>query len=215
MHTDGRMKPSRILGLLLVIPFALVTVGEAAAGRPTKVSKSSFQKDMRKLWEDHVTWTRLYIVSATAKLPETDATAERLMKNQKDIGDAMKPIYGEDAGAKLTELLTDHIKIASEIVTAAMAKDDAKKNDAVKRWQTNADDIATFLNKANPKQWPLAEMKKMMREHLDKTTEELVAHLSKDWEKDIAAYDAVHTQILGMADMLSAGIIKQFPKKFR
>ncbi|HYT31712.1 MAG TPA: hypothetical protein VEO37_03895 [Thermoanaerobaculia bacterium] len=176
-------------------------------------TKDDLRKGMRKLWEDHITWTRLYIVSATADLPDKDATAKRLLQNQTDIGNAIKPFYGDAAGNKLTALLKDHILIAVDIIDAAKKGDTAKKDEAVKRWTANADDIAAFLNRANPKNWPLAEMKKMMRDHLDLTTAELVGHLQKDWTADVAAYDKVHDQILKMADMLSDGIIKQFPSK--
>jgi len=173
-----------------------------------------FQDAMRKLWEDHVTWTRLFIVSAAADLPDKQATTERLLQNQTDIGNAIKPYYGNDAGDKLTALLKDHITIAAEVVTAAKANDKAKLDEATKRWQANADEIATFLSTAN-KNWPPEEMKKMMREHLDLTTKEAATYLQKDWKGSIAAWEQVHEQILKMADMLSEGIVKQFPEKFK
>jgi len=137
------------------------------------------------------------------------------LQNQVDIGDAIKPFYGDEAGDQLTALLTDHILIAAEILQAAKSGDTTALEDAIKRWYTNADDIAVFLNAANPSQWPLEEMKAMMREHLDLTLEEAVAYLQGDYEASIAAYDEVHVQALEMADMLSRGIIKQFPNKFR
>ena len=170
---------------------------------------------MDKLWEDHVSWTRLYIFSATASLPDKDATAQRLLQNQLDIGNAIKPIYGDAVGEKLAELLKDHIMIATEIIDAGKAGDSVKKDEPSNRWNANADDIAAFLSEANPKNWPIAEMKKMMRDHLDLTTAEVVVRLQGDWAADIAAYEKVHTQILKMADMLSTGIIKQFPNKFK
>ena len=148
-------------------------------------------------------------------LPEKDAAAKRLLQNQVDIGDAIKPFYGDAAGAKLTALLKDHIVIAREIVDAATKGDTARKESASKRWYANADEIATFLSGANPKHWPLDEMKKMMREHLDTTTAELVARLQKDWAADVKAYDKVQDLILTMADMLSSGIGAQFPVKFK
>jgi hypothetical protein len=175
----------------------------------------AFHDAMRKLWEDHVTWTRLFIVSFAAGLPDTNATAQRLLQNQTDLGDVIKPFYGDAAGRQLTTLLRDHILIAADLLKAAKASNAAGVADASARWYANADEIATFLHRANPDEWPLDEMKLMMRKHLDLTLAEAVARLQGDWSADIAAYEQVHQEILQMADMLSAGIIHQFPKKFK
>ncbi len=104
---------------------------------------------------------------------------------------------------------------AADLLSTAKASDTAKLTDAKTRWYANADDIATFLAGANPKAWSLAEMKTMMREHLDLTLAEAVARLNGDWTADIAAYDSVHTHILKMADTLSLGIVHQFPRRFK
>jgi hypothetical protein len=208
---QGPTNPMKTISLIVTLFLATV----AGYAQPAPSTKTDFRDAMDKLWDDHVSWTRLYIVSAAANLPDKDATAQRLLQNQADIGNAVKPVYGDAAGEKLTGLLKDHITIATEIIDAAKAGDTAKKDEAVNRWKTNADDIATFLSKANPKNWPADEMKKMMQEHLDLTTNEVVARLQGDWQADIAAYEKVHEQILKMADMLSAGITKQFPNKFK
>ena len=181
---------------------------------PAPTHKSDFHDAMRKLWEDHVTWTRLYIVSAAAGLPDAQPTAQRLLQNQTDIGNAIKPFYCDAAGERLTALLKQHILIAADLVTAAKAGNTSGVQTASAKWNTNADEIADFLSGANPKQWPRATMRSTMRHHLDLTLREAQARLKGDWAADIAAYDAVHLHILGMADVLSAGIIKQFPKKF-
>jgi hypothetical protein len=175
----------------------------------------AFRNDMRKLWEDHVTWTRLAIISLTTDSPDTDATVGRLLQNQVDIGDAVKPLYGDAAGKQLSELLRDHILIAADLIAAAKADDASAVADAQERWTANADDIAGFLAAANPRSWPLDDMKAMLHDHLALTTEEALARLHGDWEADVAAYDKIHVQALGMADMLSTGIIKQFPARFR
>jgi len=174
----------------------------------------SLRADMRKLWEDHITWTRLFIISAEAGAPDTDATAQRLLQNQTDIGDAIKPYYGDAAGAQLTALLRDHILIAADLVGAAAANDTAKVTTTKDSWYANADQIADFLSSANPDHWPAADMRGMMHEHLDKTLAEAVDHLKGDYAADIADYDAIHSQILEMADMLTAGIVAQFPAQF-
>ncbi len=176
---------------------------------------AAFHDGMRKLWEDHITWTRLFIVSAAAGLPDSDATAGRLLQNQADIGDAIKPFYGDAAGEKLTGLLHDHILIAADLIKAAKSGDKAMTDAASARWYANADEIATFLTGANPSQWPISDTRKMMKDHLDLTLAEAVARLGGDYKADIAAYDKVHLEILTMADMLSSGIVAQYPDKFR
>jgi hypothetical protein len=169
---------------------------------------------MRKLWEDHITWTRLFIVSAAADLPDKQATTERLLRNQVDIGNAIKPYYGREAGNRLTQLLQQHILGAADILTAAKAGDQDAVEKATAAWYRNGNQIADFLHGANPGEWPRGEMRKMMREHLDLTLAEAVAHLKGEDRTDIRTYDRIHRQILGMADMLSDGIVAQFPKRF-
>ncbi len=169
---------------------------------------------MRKLWEDHIIWTRVVIISMAADLPDFKVAVGRLMENQVDIGNAIKPFYGDAAGEKLTALLKEHISGAADVVVAARAGDRVKLMASQKAWYANASDISAFLSGANPKYWPLNDMKAMMKDHLDLTTEEAVARLKGEWEKDVAAYDRVHDEILSMADMLSDGLVGQFPDRF-
>jgi hypothetical protein len=169
---------------------------------------------MRKLWEDHITWTRLFIVSASADLPDKQATTERLLRNQQDIGDAIKPFYGRAAGERLSALLTEHILVAADVLAAAKAGDQAAVERHSRIWYRNGKRIADFLHEANPRHWAKREMRAMMREHLDLTLAEAMAHLTRDHRTDIRAYDRIHRQILGVADMLSKGIVAQFPKRF-
>ena len=169
---------------------------------------------LRKLWTDHVVWHRFYIISALSDLPDKSATATRLMQNQTDIGNAAKAFYGDAGGAKLTDLLKQHVTIGAEVIDAAKAGDTAKKDAAMKRWQTNADELAKFLNSANPKNWPLQAVQTLLKEHMDLMVAIVTARLQKDWAGDIAAYDKAEEQILKIADALSAGIVAQFPDKF-
>jgi hypothetical protein len=174
----------------------------------------ALREDMRKLWEDHITWTRLAIISLESGTADTDATVGRLLQNQTDIGNAVKPFYGDAAGNELTNQLRAHILIAADVIAAAKAGDSAKLADAQARWIANADQIATVLHSVNPRFWPLDVLKAEMHMHLDLTTQEAVARLHGNWTADVAAYDKVHEHILHMSDILSEGIIKQFPKRF-
>jgi hypothetical protein len=213
------------LGLTLAAVVLTAGVGATLAAGPMDqmgdrgavAQRATFHDAMRKLWEDHITWTRLFIVSAATEagnLPDLGPTVDRLLANQTDIGNAIKPFYGDAAGDRLTALLRDHILTAAQLVGAAKAGDAAGVATASDRWYANADEIATFLSAANPRNWPLADMQAMMRSHLDLTLKEAVARLQGRYADDVAAYDEVHAEILAMADMLSDGIIAQFPSRF-
>jgi len=228
-------------------PARLQTVTGSMIDRPEGEADSSSQLDlyaaMRKLWTDHVIWTREYIVAAVdgspvsealtaalgnatgsiATLPvvgETvsalgpgDAAAVRLLKNQEDIGNAVALYYGREAGDKLTGLLKEHILIAVDILNAAKDEDEARMEAEDQKWRENADEIATFLSEANPN-WSKADLTEMMYHHLDTTLAEATARLNKNHGADVEAFDEVYDHILTMSDALSAGIIAQFPEKF-
>lgn len=178
--------------------------------RGPAIDECQLRTDLRKLWEDHITWTRVYMISALANLPDQSAAASRLLQNQKDIGDAFKPFYGNAAGNQLSKLLTEHILIAVKIILAAKSGNNTDFMNALADWYANADEIAAFLHAANPDNWGLAEMKQMMKLHLDYTAEELTARLNSNWSADVMAYDKIHNEILMMADELASGLANQF-----
>src|ERR1051326_1265043 len=204
-----------LAGALLCV---LALYSSADAQKMKMKDKNSKEEQLRlamhKLWEDHVTWTRNVILNIIDDLPGTDPAVARLLKNQEDIGNAIKPIYGDAAGTELTRLLKEHITTAADLLKAAKAGNQSAFQDANKKWFDNADQISAFLSKANPN-WKLDDMKHMMHDHLNLTTAEATARLKKDYAADVKAYDKVHDEILMMADMLTDGILQQFPAKFK
>jgi hypothetical protein len=213
---NKKMKVIRAAVVFLIVfgGFTAYYINAAASSKTTD-SALAFHDSMRKLWEDHITWTRLYIVSAAAGLPDQDATAQRLLQNQVDIGNAIKPYYGDSAGNQLTELLQQHILIAAQAIADAKNGNTAAFNNDLTQWYANANDIAVFLHNANPDQWPLDQLQAMMKEHLDLTLQEASDRLNGNFQGDIQDYELVHAEILQMADMLSSGITAQFPKQFK
>jgi hypothetical protein len=201
-----------VLGAVVIGSLALAQ--EPAPTVAKKEECCELRMAMRQLWEEHIAYTRNFIISAIAGLPDADSVAQRLLKNQDDIGAAIRPYYGDDAGKKLAALLRDHILIAADVVKAAVA---GKKDELAaqqKRWTGNGKDIAAFLSGANPN-WSKKSLEEMLQAHLDLTTGEVVGRLKKDWAADIKSYDDGHEHMLMFADILSEGIRKQFPSKFK
>jgi hypothetical protein len=200
------------LAVGLVLAAGTLAPRSEAHGGAT-AARGAFHDAMRGLWEEHVAWTRMFIVSFASDVPDLAATTDRLLRNQDDIGDAIRPFYGDAAADQLTALLRVHILTAADILAAAKAGDAAGVATASAAWYANANEIADFLAAAN-RHWDAADLRQMMKDHLDLTLAEAVAQLQGRYADAVDAYDAVEVEIRHMADMLSDGIIAQFPARF-
>ena len=199
------MKKKYIVTLLLalVLGLGMLTVGDEAQAEAKQLQKRSSDTDcispkmvelktaMQKAWIDHTIWTRSYIVSAMSNRPDQPYVLERLLQNQQDIGNLIKPYYGEAAKAN--------------------NQADVKKLNA--DWHRNADDIAKFLSEANPN-WTFKELQDMLYTHLKLINEIVISCLQGDWKRDIQATDENEIHMIHLADILTEGIVKQFPEKF-
>lgn len=217
------MKIKRLLALLLTLALvfsmmqAVVSVqakeGKAADSVCLSPKMVQLKTDMQKVWIDHTIWTRSYIVSAISNRPDQQDVLDRLLQNQQDIGNLIKPYYGEAAGNKLADLLREHILIAGKIVAAAKAGNQADVKKLEADWHRNADDISKFLSAANPN-WQFKTLQDMLYAHLQLITEIVLNCLKGDWKADIAATDKNEIHMIHLADILTEGIVKQFPEKF-
>ena len=181
----------------------------ADVGMERVLDEWSLWTAMRRLWADHVIWTRQYVVAAVAGTPDAEAAAGRLLRNQEDIGAAVAGFYGEEAGLALTKLLKEHVMIAVDLIEAAKSGNNVRFGIRDRQWTKNARDIASFLSKANP-YWPRKDVLDLLELHLDITKQEVVARLEGNWAADVAAFDEIFAEILTLADALSDGIVRQF-----
>jgi hypothetical protein len=202
-----------------VAAFAVASLSAANEGsmhRTVTTQRALVLHDnMRALWQAHGTWTERAIVDFVGGLPDTNLVVARLLQNQVDIGNAVKPYYGRKAGNKLTALLKDHINDAVNVLAAAKSGDAAQLTKAKAAFYANGDQVAAFLHSANPAHWSLRAMRNMMRTHLNQVIVLAVDQLQGHYQSAIQEYNVYIGHILDMAEMLSNGIIQQFPARFR
>lgn len=232
-RTIGQCLPSRLVSLALTGTVALIAAAATFASSGVQQSRAggmpagsapvamltpkaiAFHDAMRELWEYHGTYTERAIVDYVAGNPDTNAVIATLLQNQVDIGNAVKPYYGAAGGKALTKLLTTHINDAVATLKAAKAGDAAATKKASAAFYANGNQIASFLHTANPRNWPLGALQTMMRVHLDQVIGLAVDQIKGKYNAAITLYKSYINHLnVGMADMLSNGIIKQFPSKF-
>lgn len=172
-------------------------------------SKMMLLNTLRKLWEQHVMWTRSFIISTASELPDLVFVTNRLLQNPGDFAAVLSKFYGIQNANKFKELLTQHLLIGADLVNAAKQGDTAKAADARKRWYENADEIAAFLASINP-YWNQKEWQTLLYDHLKMTENEAALRLTGKYKDDINQYDAIEDEALEMADYMYSGIVNQF-----
>jgi hypothetical protein len=210
-----------VLGAVAVLSVSGVRDSHAAtrparaASVPLHTAKAvAFHDQMRALWEAHGAWTHMVIVSFAGNLPNLKAEEAVLLRNQVQIGNAVKPYYGRAAGNKLTTLLKEHILGAVGVLVAAKSGDKTKLARATSAWFANGRQIADFLHAADPRFLSRAAARQMMNTHLKQVIEQGVDELEGHYAAGARAFAPYIRHILDMADMISGGIIRQFPPRF-
>jgi hypothetical protein len=188
--------------------------GALSAASASSRKAVAFHDAMRALWEAHGAWTHMVIVSFVSGNPDLQAEEQVLLQNQVDIGNAVKPYYGAAAGNKLTALLKAHILGAVDVLVAAKSGDKSKLATAVAAWSANGRQIADFLHAADPKFLSRSAARQMMAVHLKQVIGQAVDELTGKYGAGASAFGPYIQHILDMADMISGGIIRQFPSRF-
>ncbi|MEJ8844751.1 hypothetical protein WG954_20320 [Lacibacter sp. H375] len=221
MKRISRDKISTLLQVLLVIfLFGYTAVKGNPESKENTIahSASTFNGDvelnaqMIDLWEQHVAWNRNVMLCIVDELPGTTEAIERLQQNKIEIGNAIKPYYGDVAGDKLAELLQEHVAISVEVMKFAKEGMTTELQEANDRWYVNADAIASFLANINS-YWSTDKIQLIIKDQLRFTTTQAICRINKDYPADIIAYDKAHAEVLLMAEIFANGIAKQFPEK--
>lgn len=210
-----KTKPLTVAMVSLLILTSCSLNNEPKTQQSTQKTKQEVElkTTMRKLWEDHIYWTRNVIFCIVDELPGKHQAKERLLENQSHLGNVMAIFYGDAAGSKYTALLKEHINLSTDVIYAGKSNNINDFKAANAKWKANAGEISIFLNGINPN-WELNHTKLMMQEHLNLTIKEVTHRANKNYANDVLMFDKIHLEILVMADMFTDGIVKHFPEKF-
>ena len=169
----------------------------------------NLMNELRKLWTEHMFWTRLFLISMLSGLSDLEVTTNRLLRNPTDFAKVLEVFYGKQKAETFRSMLEDHLKIAAAIVDNSMKGNGKAVEQYSRLWYSNADRIAAFLASINPC-WSEEEWKSLLYEHLKMTGDELAARMNGDFVEDGKIFDMIENQGLAMADVMAAGMINQF-----
>jgi hypothetical protein len=164
---------------------------------------------MRLAWMQHIYWLRMLVMCIAERLKGERAVMSRLMQNPADIAGVFSKYYPADVTNKLTRLLTDHLNMCANLVTALR---DGKMKEAYeyqRKWYENANQTAGFFSKMC-KDYDYEAMRKMLTMHLDMMTKEAIGLLSGNYAENIRDFGKMEKEVLEMADYLTQALSKNF-----
>ena len=170
-------------------------------------------KRMNLAWEQHIMWTRMFLISIADNLKDLDATEKRLLQNPKDIADIFRKYYGNAFANRIENLLTEHLTIGKNLIVALKNNNQKLAKELTDNWYKNADDMAEAFSSINPF-YSKEKVQDMLYDHLELTTDEVTARLRKDYSADIEAFNNVQQEVLKMSQYFVEGIFKQFSNLF-
>ncbi|MCJ7445004.1 MAG: hypothetical protein MUO26_10840 [Methanotrichaceae archaeon] len=176
-------------------------------------AEASLLLQLRTLWQEHIFWTRMAIMTIIQNSGDKDPVIARLLRNYEDMAETVQPYLGNESAKNYGDLIEEHLIIAAELVETAKDGNETALEDVNSRWFKNADEIASFENKTIPV-LTLEMREAMWHEHLNLTKNQTQQLLAKDFNASIDTFDRIEEQSNMMADSLAEGIIQQFPEKF-
>lgn len=170
-------------------------------------------KQMNLVWEQHIMWTRMLLISIAESLKDLDATQARLLQNPRDIANVFRKYYGNTVASRIENLITEHLVIGKDLIVALKNNNQKLAKELNDKWYKNADEISEAFSSINPF-YTKEQVRQMFYEHLRLTTNEVSSRLKGDYEADIKAYDMIQKEILKMSEFFVNGIVRQFPNLF-
>lgn len=215
MALNPGVNPNNLLvGQVIRIPRAIGSTGPQWVGKCLSQSEVEFRSIMRLLWQEHVSWSRMVMVSLAYDLPDADAVIGRLLQNPVEMGNMLRPLYGDYIANQYTGLITEHLELAAELIKAVLAGDQEGAAAIEKSWYANGDQIIEFLTSINP-YLSKEEFKEMFDTHLELTKKEALAVINQDFDQDIVTFDNIAMEAIDMADMISDAVVRQYAGFFR
>ena len=171
---------------------------------------------LRDLWQGHIFWVRNVVLMT--KLGDKEAAKvaeEQVVQNAKEIASSVVPYYGKEAGDKLFTLLAGHYGAVKDSMNAVYSGNKQAEMAAMDKMTKNADEIATSLSSANPKNWPKETLVSALAAHAGFHMAQINEINAKNFSAEAKTWTGMKKQVNEIADVLANGIIKQFPQRFK
>jgi hypothetical protein len=169
---------------------------------------------LRDLWVGHIFWVRNVVLATFAKNDAAAKAAEQqVVANAQAIAGAIEPFYGAGAKDALFKLLAGHYGAVKAYLVATANGDSAGQGKATETLTKNAEEIATFLSKANP-HLKKDDVNGLLLAHGGHHIKQIQELKDRDYSAEAKTWEQMKAHMYVIADALTQALAQQFASKF-
>jgi len=163
----------------------------------------------RELWQEHIIWTRSFIVSTVSGLNDLEFVTNRLLRNPTDFANVLKLYYGVENAKIFEKLFSEHLKLAASLINNLLKGNMEAAEHERRNWYKNADEILDFLNKLSP-YMSIKKFQTLFYHHLKAVEDSFHFRFTDHYGQEIINFDVMQSEAMKMADIMSNAILDQF-----
>lgn len=176
------------------------------------VSQEALQDEQQLLWTQHAAWTRTLLVETLADTSSTPQVKVRLRDAHADLGDALRPFFGDEAAVALTDLLAAESGALIDVLDARRSGDADAAAEAEAHWRARTDELAALFAEQSSA-WSGETFARTLELRVDATLEQIDARLAGDWARDWSAFERLQLLQRSLADEITSGLAANFPER--
>ena len=181
---------------------------------PTQISEEcqkqiTLLSNLRRVWAQHVWWSRLYILSIVYDLPYQDLIFNRTLRNSSDFFRFLERFYTPKQLKPIETLFEEYNKTKSTYLYNKVAGNSYAASIYRKRWYEIADQLADLMYQLNPF-LPPSRSKPLIYSLIEGTDSQVENMLIGQTEKEIMFFDMIELEAYEFADFIATGMMSHF-----
>jgi hypothetical protein len=188
--------------------------GSSESNKAPNVKTVQTAAVLRDLWIGHIFWVRNVSIAAIDKNELAAGAAEQqAVVNAKAIAVSIEPFYGEAAREAFFKLLAGHYGAVKAYLAATVAANVSAQQTATQSLTSNAEEIAVFLNKANP-YLPKDAVQGLLLAHGGHHIQQIQQLKDRNYKAEAQTWEEMTAHVYKIADATADALARQFAKRF-
>lgn len=162
-----------------------------------------WEEYVTQLWTERLVWVRQLIISQMLSLRDFPFVAQRLQRNDAELGQILGSVFGPEAGARFEQLLGEYIRNLNGVASTVKSGNDP--DPLMQQWYGSAAEIGEFASQINP-YWGKSAVESLIDDEIGLESDLLSGLKNDEFARVVANFDPAYDKALEAARFMIYGI---------